>query len=138
VKKITDKIKPFFLQMTVIFQNSQSHCYQVTKANSTIKQYQFKDSSKTSISYCDIINDKSQRKILAISRLATSSTNKSSILNNRFLECFCYLVAKNANLQYLKFAKHSGNSQQRANQLFFDQNDQTKRLMDLTLYIKTC
>jgi hypothetical protein len=51
---------------------------------------------------------KSQRKILAISRLATSSTNKSSILNNRFsLNAFAYLVAKNANLQYLKFAKHS-------------------------------
>jgi hypothetical protein len=52
--------------------------------------------------------------------LATS-TNKSSILNNRFsLNAFAYLVAKNANLQYLKFAKHSGNSQQRANQMFFD------------------
>jgi hypothetical protein len=50
--------------------------------------------------------------------LATSSTNKSSILNNRFsLNAFAYL--KNANLN-LKFAKHSGNSQQRANQLFFD------------------
>jgi hypothetical protein len=76
---------------------------------------------------------KSQRKILAISRLATSSTNKSSILNNRFsLNAFAYLVAKNANLQYLKFAKHSDNFNAPTN---FDQNDQTKRLMDLTLYI---
>jgi hypothetical protein len=60
-----------------------------------------------------------QRKILAISRLATSSTNKSSILNNRFfLNAFAYLVAKNAN-QYLKFAALR-QFQQRANQLFFD------------------
>jgi hypothetical protein len=65
--------------------------------------------------------------------LATSSTNKSSILNNRFsLNAFAYL--KNANLKKIRKALRQF-SATRQPIVLRSQNDQTKRLMDLTLYI---
>jgi hypothetical protein len=62
----------------------------ITKADSTISNSSILKVVNTSISYCDIIKDKSQRKILAISLFATSSTNKSSILIRFSLNAFVY------------------------------------------------
>ncbi|MNE13830.1 hypothetical protein D3C80_1066800 [compost metagenome] len=65
--------------------------------------------SNNSISNSEIINDISQRKILAISRLATSSTNKSVTLKFRFsLNAFWRAKRKQCKSSVSKIRNASG------------------------------